>query len=233
MRMEDDLEFQDFTITSVRREGSGWLAVTMDDGWCIGVGPGAAVDPRPGMPIRLYGGGIGLPVRGIVINGVVVRYQTEDEHQAEAAAERAAAQTKRREEFETRRADVEARIAALPPSFRARFERFQAGNPDFLPDFGDYELMCCEQAVVFASRMSADDLRRWAKLPYDGQKAAMPEMSDQHSGNTFSFSVRLALLSIEHPSLVALDHGALTPLVGCEAYGCVHDAAHAAAVAAA
>lgn len=224
-RMAEDQEYQDFIITSVEREQSGWFAVGLSDGWCIGVDPTPAVEPRPGLLIRLYGRGTGYPVRGIVIDGVVVRYQTDGEYRAETARKAAEERAAKFAEFETRRADIEARIAALPAGFRARFERFAAGNPDFLPEFGDYELMCCEQAVIFAGRMSADELRRWAKLPHDGQKAMVPEMSDGHSGNTFGVSVRLAILSHEHPDLVALEHGALVPLVGCEAYGCTHGAA--------
>lgn len=221
----EDAEYQDFTIASVAQEGDGWFAVTLSDGWCIGVGPGPAIEPQPGMSIRLYGRGTGYPVRGIVIDGVVIRYQTDGEYRAETARRAAEEHAAKFAKFETRRADVEARIASLPANFRARFERFMAGNPDFLPEFGDYELMCCEQAVIFADRMSADEIRRWAKLPYDGQKAMVPEISDGHSGNTFGFSVRLAILSHERPDLVALEHGALAPLVGCEAYGCTHGAA--------
>lgn len=224
-RMAEDAEYQDFTITSVTQEDSGWFLVALSDGWCIGVGPGPAIEPQPGMSIRLYGRGTGYPVRGIVIDDVVIRYQTEAQYQAQAERERAADRAAKFVEFETRRVDVEARIAGLPADFRARFERFIAGNPDFLPEFGDYELMCCEQAVAFAARMSANELRAWAKLPHEEQKAAMPEMTDGHSGNTFGFSVRLAILSHEHPHLVALEHGALTPLVGCEDYGCTHGAA--------
>lgn len=220
----EDQEYTDLTITTVEREQSGWFAVGLSDGWCIGVGPDPAVEPKPGKTIRLYGRGTGYPVRGIVIDGVVVRYQTEAEHRAEAERRATIKRATKFAEFETRRADVETRIAALPSNFRARFERFMAGNPDFLPEFGDYELMCCEQAVIFADRMSADELRQWAKLPHDGQKAMVPEMSDGHSDNTFGASVRLAILSHERPDLVALEHGALAPLVGCEAYGCTHGA---------
>lgn len=220
--LAEDQDYRDFTIAKVERDRDGWFSVTLNDGWCIGVGPDATVKPKPGKTIRLYGRGMGYPVRGIAIDGVVVRYQTEAEYRDEAKRTAAVERAARFAEFETRRADVEARIAALPANFRARFERFMAGNPDFLPEFGDYELMCCEQAVIFADRMSADELRRWAKLPHDGQKAMVPEMSDGHSGNTFGASVRLAILSHERPDWVALEHGALAVLVGCEAYGCTH-----------
>lgn len=222
--MKDDTQFEDFTITKVDPGRDGWFSVQMDDGAWIGVGPSPAIEPKPGMPIRLYGRGFGHPVRGIVVDGVVIRYQDEAEYRSESLRKAAEDRAAKFAEFETRRADVEARIAALPLWFRARFERFAAGNPNFLPEFGDYELICCEQGVAFSARMSAAELREWAKLPYHEQKAAMPEMDDGHSGNTFSFAVRLAVLSHERPELVALEHGALTPLVGCEAYGCTHEA---------
>ena len=47
-----------------------------------------------------------------------------------------------------------------------------------------------------------------------------PYYGNEHSGNTFGFSVRLAYLMAERPDLIAMEHGALCPLVGCKDYGC-------------
>lgn len=44
-------------------------------------------------------------------------------------------------------------------------------------------------------------------------------MSDEHSGNTAGAATMLARLYIESPEYVAKMHGALSPLVGSEAYG--------------
>jgi hypothetical protein len=49
----------------------------------------------------------------------------------------------------------------------------------------------------------------------------VPGFDDDHSGNTFGCSVKLALLSLEQPEGVVLIHGALSPLVGSKEYGCV------------
>ena len=50
----------------------------------------------------------------------------------------------------------------------------------------------------------------------------MPGLDRGHSGNSFDFACRLANSYLSNPELVYLDHGALTILIGCEAYGCPH-----------
>jgi hypothetical protein len=48
-------------------------------------------------------------------------------------------------------------------------------------------------------------------------------MANGHSGNTFGCALHLAFVYTEAPEFVVEQHGALTPLVGCEAYGCPHE----------
>lgn len=79
---DDDREFQDDTVVSVRGDRDrGWFA-TNEDGWAIGIDGDSPVEPAPGMPIRLYGRGIGFEVRGIVLDGKVVRYQSPADYEA-------------------------------------------------------------------------------------------------------------------------------------------------------
>lgn len=95
----DDFEFQDDAIAKVSGDRErGWF-VTKEDGWSIGIDGDSPVEPAPGMPIRLYGRGIGAEVRGIVLDGNVVRYQSPADYAAFCAersrqyeAEHAAAQ---------------------------------------------------------------------------------------------------------------------------------------------
>jgi hypothetical protein len=47
-------------------------------------------------------------------------------------------------------------------------------------------------------------------------------LADGHSGNTVGCACLLARLYLTSPEDVARMHGALTPLVGCAEYGCVH-----------
>ena len=53
----------------------------------------------------------------------------------------------------------------------------------------------------------------------DKQKMIVP-IDDGHSGNTFGCAVMLAILYVTSPEYIIKAHGALAPLVGCEAYGC-------------
>lgn len=58
---------------------------------------------------------------------------------------------------------------------------------------------------------------------YDGKRQKrLTGLSDGHSGNTYGCAMYLARVYIEGPGFVAIQHGALTPLVGCADYGCAH-----------
>lgn len=227
-RWKNDGQFEAKAIRKVD-EGSGSWIMTFADGWSLGLAKSYGVTPVAGKWARLYGDGIGRPVRGVVIDGQVAYYRDEDEEKAKHAADVAERHRKQREEFEAKRADNDARIAALPAEFRARFDRFRANNPDHRWKFEGYELFCCEEAVRLAAHAvnapngtsSVEWLRAFSKAPMDTQRKLAPDMKlGDHSGNTFGFSCQLAHAYLERPDIVPLMHGALANLVGCEEYGC-------------
>lgn len=87
-RWAGDTKFEDSTIT--RAEGTaerGW-DITKADGWSFWVPSGSPVEPTVGMPVRMYGNGIGSVVRGLFLDGQCVFYRTEAE-QVEYAADQA------------------------------------------------------------------------------------------------------------------------------------------------
>lgn len=217
----DDTEYEERTITSIEqsdtREGC-W--VTMDDGMGLYVQPYGGV-PRLGDTIRTYGRGIGYEVRGIAIAGTLVRYETEQDMHARHEREHAERERRMRAEFEERRADYDAQYDGLPDVFKRRIDRFRANNPDFRWRFEPYELSCCVDAVKIAAHCEdTQTLDAFYDLAWDDQKAAIPDLFDGHSGNSFGMACRLAHHYLTQPALVALDHGALANLVGCEEYGC-------------
>lgn len=222
--MENDTQFEESVIDEVRESGDYYEV--SHDGWTIGC-PKVEGLPAPtiGETLRLYGRGTGYSVRGIVINGRVYRYQTEAEEKAAHEQYCRDQEAKREQEFSEKRDGIDVRIAALPPIFRARIEKFQRdGGHDFRRDYEGYELFCCEQAVAIADALkTADAIAAWRDLPFGVQRTQVPALSDQHSGNTFGMACQLARLYIERPEFVAKAHGALVPLVGCESYGCKHD----------
>lgn len=178
-------------------------------------------DPVVGETLDLYGDGFGRPVRGIVVAGRPYRYETREEMKARFEQEAAAAKAEREAKFEASREETDRRIEALPEPFRARLYRFQMqGGRKFRTDFEGYELFACEQAVLIAATVPESGLDEFRELPWEGQLAAVPGLSDGHSGNTFGCAVLLARVFLKSPELVQDVHGAMAPLVGCAEYGC-------------
>ncbi|HVZ88059.1 MAG TPA: hypothetical protein VHG72_13895 [Polyangia bacterium] len=230
---ETDAEFEDKKLTDVT-DGDGWFSLTFDDGWSFSLDKKYGIVPRVGQTARLWGEGIGRPVRGLAIDGVIAYYRTAEEEEAKRLADIEEMNATKRARFETAREDHDRRIAALPRVFRERFRRFLKHNPDFRWKFEDYELFCCEEAVRllgYATTAAAGGatsavewIRAFAAASSETQKKLAPDMKiGEHSGNTFGFTCRIAHLYLEDESLVPRMHGALAPLVGCEEYGCPQD----------
>jgi len=130
---------------------------------------------------------------------------------------------------ETSTTDLQSRVSKLPPEFQARFERFRRGNQRFDDDFGDYELFVCEQALTLARALGTQEaIADFKSMDISEQIAKVKGWSEDHTGNTQGCAIRLAHHYVGHrPSDVTREHGALAPLVGCDAYGCTHDAVEA------
>lgn len=187
--------------------------------------------PEAGDTVATYGS-FGHPIRGIFLKKSdgwhCVYYRTQQEQAAHQTKQVEEMNRKEREDYERKKPDIEARIAALPPEFRARFDRFNAGSPDFCWRFSEYELFCCEQAVAFVGICpTIVELEVYRKLTPAEQKAQLPEgptrdAFEGHSGNTFGCAIAMAAVYVGAPQNLVKMHGALVPLVGCVAYGCTH-----------
>lgn len=224
----NDTTFQDKVVTNVSPEHgkdgalSGW-AMTSDDGWTFYVPAEHGVEPHVGDSVRFYGRGIGYRARGLSIDGRVVFYRTEVEEQDKNDRDIEANNQKRRADFEAVRSDHDRRIAALPEVFRRRLKKFQDASPDFRWKHEGYELMCCEQAVLFAATLKTiEAIGAFHDADWEVAKAQVPGLEDGHSGNSFDFACRLARSYLADPELVYHDHGALAILVGCKDYVCPH-----------
>jgi len=240
----NDPAYEEHRVTNVDpQEGGGWLLGM--DGMCFFCPPESPVEPKPGMAARLYGRGFGFPVRGLVLDGTEVFYQTVAQHEAKMKREAEERDREKRYDFEKNRAAFDRRYRALPEVFQRRLDKFRGNNPDFRWQFESYEMFCCEQAVLIANAalvlagaewakraggIKCKDAKAWAgewvrkfnDMPIDEQKAAVPEVAyGDHSGNTFGCACRLAFLYLTQPEGVVQLHGALAPLVGSEEYGCV------------
>jgi hypothetical protein len=220
--MDTDTQFKTSTIEQVGSTDSGWIVKS--DGFSLLVPSDLCQQaPTAGETARFYGRGIGYPVRGIVIEGRVYRYQTEEEEKQAHTTWVADRAREKHEALERDRAERDRRIAALPEAFRARFARFHAvGGDDWRADFEPYELFTCEEAVtIHAALETRKAIAGFSRATVHHQKELVPALKyGDHSGNTFGQACQLAALMADGGENIAKMHGALCPLVGCQAYGC-------------
>jgi hypothetical protein len=222
---DHDQQFEESVIDAVREHLDGYELT--HDGWTLSCPKVEGLPaPRVGETLRSYGRGIGYTVRGIVVSGWVYRYLTEAEENERHAAQCREQEAKREQELVTNLAATDQRIAALPALFQERIAKFQRdGGHDFRRDYEGYELFCCEQAVAIADALhTGEAIVAFHAASWKEQKRLVPALSSDHSGNTFGTACLLARTYVERPEFVPKLHGALTPLVGCEAYGCKHPA---------
>lgn len=219
---ENDAQFSESSLRSVVKDDDGYT-VTSDDGWSFSLPLVAGAEPKAGDTMRLYGRGLGYTVRGAFVNGVKFFYRTEAEDEQRNEEYREKQRQDKVAAFKKNKADYDRRFAALPEVFQRRLTRFREGNPNFRVEFEPYEMMVCEQAVLFAEAFNTvDGLQNFAKLSWDEQVKAVPGVDEGHSGNSFGCAVRLAYHYMTNAENVVREHGAMVPLVGCAAYGCTH-----------
>ena len=213
-----DTEFKEYTLTRVEHNESGW---TIYHGACAFYCPDVGITPKVGDRAQFYGRGIGCPVRGLFLNGQRIFYRTAHEEEQRHRKEVDAAHDKARADELQHRGEWAERWTALPEVFRLRRDGFLMCNPTWAWQFQPYELFVCEEAWKIATAcQTGEAIQAYGKGGYQEQRAVVPSLSDQHSGNTHSMAVRLAWLARMNPDLVSKEHGALCPLVGCEDYGC-------------
>jgi hypothetical protein len=219
--IEDDQQFEESIVQEVHFGEGGW-SVVIDGAMLFVSSARCDVVPKPGEAMRTYGRGFGYPVRGVVIGGRTYSYSTEEQAEAEHALQVAQRKAQQREEYNAKRDEHDAAVAALPEPFRKRIERFrEVGGNEWRYTFESYEVFTCQQAAAFAEACgTVPELHAFDALPYAEQRKRVPAMAEGHSGNTMGAAVLLARIVLEKPELVPHAHGALCPLVGCEDYGC-------------
>lgn len=220
---DTDTQYAEHRLTEVRPEVQGWT-LGMDGSHLFCPREQCDVTPIVGEIARLYGKGFGYVVRGIIIEGRVYKYLTEEQEKERHAGWVADEQAKRARESERERTSRDARRAALPEALQQRCAVFEARNPDWRRDYESYELFVCEEAARLAAHFGSDfealvDFSNTKSA--DEQRKILPGLKlDEHSGNTWMAAVGLARRLMADPKLVKGAHGALCTLVGCTDYGC-------------
>lgn len=194
-----------YIVKEAKHHDDGWWTITSVDGWGFGINADeaekAGYDPKPGDEIILYGG-IGKTIKGIVINGHVFRYKTRAQDEAERQEWLENYQREKEERYEANIEDWTERKDALPEPYLSRMNRFisRDGAKEFWTEDGGYELFILEQSAMMVewakywddTTQAADALDWFKDQPWEKQKQAMPNLSDDHSGNTFGGAVALA-----------------------------------------
>lgn len=218
--MKDDMEFEDMVITEVRPGKDGCEILCGSTGfWAPRI---EGHEPKAGMKARFYGKGFGYSVRGLVIDGEVYFYRSQTQQKSHEAMQVAEYRVAQRKKFEENKQRMDAAYNDLPPEFKRRIDRFRRGCVGFRWQYEDYELMVCTDAVIIGTTLkSPEAVEVWRKLDYESQRAQVA-FSEDHSGNSFGCAVMLAYNWLKDRGSVEFLHGALTPLVGCDAYGCTH-----------
>lgn len=215
-----DTDFKDHIIASIS-EGKNYWSVTTTESTGFGINKAFKAEPKVGMKVRTYGS-FCSPIRGIILDGKILFYRTQAEQNELHSKSVQIDQIKRKRKFTLNRVALRARIKRLPKHFQQRIARFDRNNPDFCWESLDYELFCCEQAVVIAGALSNEErVNGFCKLTWQAQKRTVPGLDDGHSGNTFAVAAGLAALHLKSPKLVISSHGALCALAGCDRYGCI------------
>jgi hypothetical protein len=217
----NDTDFEEYKITKVVDEDTHWGIHTTESS-LLSFPKVEGATPKEGSVLRTYPGGFGRQVRGVFVDGQKVYYRTEEEEKERHKQWVAEEDRKKREEAEKNAPEVDARVAKLPGPFQDRIKGFRERNPNFRWEFEPYELFCCEQAVVFALALKTPEaIEKFAKADYDEQMRMLPNLDQNHSGNTMGTSLRLAhMFASDQQEFIRKSHGAMCPLAGCEDYGC-------------
>lgn len=221
MTWDTDPQYAEEKLTDVTPGEEGWTLEMSGLGiWCPS--DQCTQAPAVGETVRLYGKGLGYQVRGIIIEGRVYYYRTE-EQEAQRHTDWVRDETrKKRELLERTRGERDARRSALPAVFQERLATYEKRKPDWRAEFELYELSVCEDAARIAAHFGSDleALERFRKQPWNEQSALISGLFDGHSGNSWDAAVGLAGRYMRDPAFVKGAHGALCGLVGCRNYGC-------------
>lgn len=223
-----DQDFVDTVIDAVRDCGDFW-DITYDQCVCFGMKKqDTNITPAKGDKLRVYGAGLGCRVRGVFINGEKYFYKTTEEQKEEDEREAREYEAQLKAEYESKKDGIQAKIDALPEVFQNRIAKFRNNSPNFWK-YEEYEVFVCEQALVFAKAFEPDSvdfvslsaaIQAFRELSPADQRKVVPDMSDDHSNNTFIAAISYAYLYLTSQETLANKHAAFAPIAGCKECGC-------------
>ena len=207
------------TLTKVEESNDGWYVYMGSWGFFI-----------PCLPVKVYGktlreapipvagdrveqfGGLGRPIQGIRLNGVVVFYRTDEQQDTYNRRWREDLHARRQREFALKKSEMDADYEKLDPLFQRRIDRFRReGGEEFRVESESYEVFCLLEAQKFAdwsgdnlelltaesyAEEGGDRFSGFNKMWEDLEKRGVA--SRAHSNNTFGGAVAMAKQLIKH-----------------------------------
>ncbi len=166
----------------------------------------------------------GSTIRGVILNGKQIFYKTDEDLDREHKEWCEKYEKEKQERFEKEKSQLDIDYVNLPVVFKQRIDKFRNSNPRFRVDYESYEMFCCKEAIKIANGLIElrISVKEFQDMSWDEQKENVPDLDEGHSGNAFGMSCRLAHWYMTETENLVLEHGALTPLVGCKDYGCSH-----------
>jgi len=146
---EADRDYEDLVLKEWKIVG-GEVEFTVEDGWTsFGMWP-VGIPASAGMAVRIWGAGLGFPLRGISLlvgeDWLPVVYKTKREIEVESAYWIAENQIRQHEEFEKGKEKLDALYDALPDPLKRRIDRFRSEDSDFRWNGEAYEMVACSEA---------------------------------------------------------------------------------------
>jgi len=211
---KSDDDYCKYTVEKVQKCDDGWRLNFNGAMSCYAPVAPDGYEPRVGSIIFLYFVQKSLVI-GIVIDGHPFKYQTKHQYYAALSADNETQSAIVQKEILER--DIE--IAKLPEVFQRRIKKFQRA-PDFRERLEEYELFACHKAIIFANYFkTAETLTDWVDLSYAEKIKVLPDIKDDSFfSTTLDLICNLALVYLEKPEEIPNFRGALSLLVGDEAY---------------
>lgn len=203
------------TVAKVDISDDGFVSIGREDGYTFGIRPGELKGfvPQVGDPLVLTTRNFSN-VLGIIINGQVIRNQSEAEWRASHAQWLKERRLEKLERYIKEGDALKARVRRLPPALRERMNRFDAeSGVEFWIEDAFYEMYAMEGAAALVRAAARAWWRlldsqpnpretqqefvlawiaRWEKLSYKAQMRAVPDFGDGHSGNTADAAIWFA-----------------------------------------
>ena len=218
----NDDQYEECILEGVTDDGDDWTLKT-DMGY-LSVPKIKGFVPTAGMRAYFFGKGFGHSVRGVVVEKTPIYYRTIEEAENDHKRYCKKMDSDRAKRLKKNLKNMDADYNALPDVFKKRIDGFRKANPNFRRDYEGYEIFTIKEAIKIANALKDPaKVHEFYEKPFEEQAKMVVGLDEGHSGNTFGCACQLARMYLESPETVLKMHGALVPVVGCEAYGCKHE----------